>query len=176
MDEDWSYRFVDTDFGTQFVQEHFKDQSDIVDVYISLHVPVMVSDFLRYLLLAGDGGVYADSDVEMIKSLQDWVPEPYRNVTRAMIDIEKDHPAKDKPDGWAFRFVQHTLITAKAHPIMTNMARNITNKMLELSRENNTTLAELDLHDKDVVRITRPRGFKDVVFDHLSKEVGESVG
>ena len=176
VDGDWSYRFVGTEFGTQFVQEHFKDQQDIVDVFTSLRVPVMVSDFLRYLLLAGDGGVYADSDVEMIKPLQDWVPEPYRNVTRAMIGIEKDHPAKDEPDGWAFRFVQHTLITAKAHPVMMNMALNITNKMLELSHEKKTSLSKLELHDRDVVRITGPRGFKDVVFDHLSKEIGESVG
>ncbi|KAL8987378.1 MAG: hypothetical protein Q9177_003401 [Variospora cf. flavescens] len=136
----------------------------------------MASDFLRYLLLAGDGGVYADSDVEMIKPLQDWVPVPYRNVARAMIGVEKDHPAKDEPDGWSFRFVQHTLITAKAHPIMINMVRNITDKMLQLSHEKDTPLSQLELHDRDVVRITGPRGFKDVVFEHLSREVGESIG
>ena len=158
------------------MKEHFKDQQDIVDVYTSLRVPVMASDFLRYLLLAGDGGVYADSDVEMIKPLQDWVPVPYRNVTRAMIGIEKDHAAEDEPDGWAFRFVQHTLATAKAHPIMMNMAHNITNKMFELAHEKHTTISELELHDRDVVRITGPRGFKEVVFEHLSREVGESVG
>ncbi|KAL8755510.1 MAG: hypothetical protein Q9199_003591 [Rusavskia elegans] len=176
VDGDWSYRFIGTEFGAQFVKEHFKDQQDIVDVYTSLRVPVMASDFLRYLLLAGEGGVYADSDVEMIKPLQDWVPVPYRNVTRAMIGIEKDHPAKDEPDGWSFRFVQHTLITAKAHPIMINMVRNITDKMLELSHEKHTTISQLELHDRDVVRITGPRGFKDVVFEHLSREVGETIG
>ncbi|KAI4144991.1 MAG: hypothetical protein LQ341_002502, partial [Variospora aurantia] len=176
VDGNWSYRFIGTEFGTQFVKEHFRGQPDIVDVYNSLRVPVMASDFLRYLLLAGDGGVYADSDVEMIKPLQDWVPVPYRNVARAMIGVEKDHPAKDEPDGWSFRFVQHTLITAKAHPIMVNMVRNITDKMLQLSHEKDTPLSQLELHDRDVVRITGPRGFKDVVFEHLSGEMGESIG
>ena len=176
IDGDWSYRFVGTEFGVRFVKEHFKDQQDIIDVYTSLRVPVMASDFLRYLLLAGDGGVYADSDVEMIKPLQDWVPALYRNVTRAMIGIDVDHPAKDEPDGWAFRLVQHTLATAKEHPIMVNMARNITNKMLELSNERNITLKQLELHDRDVVHITGPYGFNDVVFDHLSKEMGKSIG
>ncbi|CAL8575806.1 hypothetical protein XPA_001710 [Xanthoria parietina] len=175
VDGDWSYRFIGTSSGARFVKEHFKDQPEILDVYTSLRVPVMVSDFLRYLLLAGDGGVYADSDVEMIKPLQDWVPEPYRNVTRAMIGIEKDHAAEDEPDGWSFRFVQHTLMTAKAHPIMINMVRNITDKMLELSLEKNTPMSQLELHDRDVVRITGPRGFKDVVFEHLSREVGERI-
>ncbi|KAL9020022.1 MAG: hypothetical protein Q9185_002710 [Variospora sp. 1 TL-2023] len=176
VDGNWSYRFIGTEFGTQFVKEHFRGQPDIVDVYNSLRVPVMASDFLRYLLLAGDGGVYADSDVEMIKPLQDWVPVPYRDVTRAMIGVEKDHPANDEPDGWSFRFVQHTLITAKAHPIMINMVRNITDKMLQLSHEKDTPLSQLELHDRDVVRITGPRGFKDVVFEHLSGEVGENIG
>jgi len=176
VDGDWSYRFIGTSSGARFVKEHFKDQPEILDVYTSLRVPVMVSDFLRYLLLAGDGGVYADSDVEMIKPLQDWVPEPYRNITRAMIGIEKDHAAEDEPDAWSFRFVQHTLMTAKAHPIMINMVRNITDKMLELSHEKNTPMSQLELHDRDVVRITGPRGFKDVVFEHLSREVGERIG
>ncbi|KAI4281697.1 MAG: hypothetical protein L6R35_005584 [Caloplaca aegaea] len=176
VDGNWSYRFIGTEFGTHFVKEHFRGQPDVVDVYNSLRVPVMASDFLRYLLLAGDGGVYADSDVEMIKPLQDWVPVPYRNVARAMIGVEKDHPAEDEPDGWSFRFVQHTLITAKAHPIMINMVRNITDKMLQLSHEKDTPLSQLELHDRDVVRITGPRGFKDVVFEHLSGEVGESIG
>ncbi|KAL8866041.1 MAG: hypothetical protein Q9174_006534 [Haloplaca sp. 1 TL-2023] len=176
VDGAWSYRFIGTEFGTQFVKDHFRDQQDIVDVYTSLRVPVMASDFLRYLLLAGDGGVYADSDVEMIKPLHEWVPEPYRNVTRAMVGVEKDHPTDDEPEGWSFRFVQHTLMTAKGHPIMVNMVRNITDKMLQLSYEKQVPVEELELHDRDVVRITGPRGFKDVVFEHLSAQVGWSVG
>ena len=176
VDGDWSYRFVGSEVGTKFVKDHFKEQPDVVDVYTSLRVPVMVSDFLRYLLLAGEGGVYADSDVEMIKPLQDWVPEEYRNVTRAMVGIEMDHEKKEEDDGWAFRFTQHTLVAAKGHPIMMNMVRNVTNKMLMLAEKKHTTMAELELHDRDVVRITGPRGFKNIVFDHLSQETGTNVG
>lgn len=176
VDGDWSYRFVGSEVGTKFVKDHFKDQQDVVDVYTALRVPVMVSDFLRYLLLAGEGGVYADSDVEMIKPLQDWVPEEYRNVTRAMVGIEMDHAKKDEDDDWTFRFTQHTLVAAKGHPIMMNMVRNVTNKMLALAEKKHTTMAELELHDRDVVRITGPRGFKNIVFDHLSQETGTAVG
>ncbi|KAL8793222.1 MAG: hypothetical protein Q9195_004158 [Heterodermia aff. obscurata] len=177
VDGDWSYRFIGSEVGTKFVKEHFKYQQDVVDVYTSLRVPVMVSDFLRYLLLAGEGGIYADSDVEMIKPLQDWVPEDYRNVTRAMVGIEVDHASKEaEDDGWAFRFTQHTLVAAKGHPIMTNMVRNVTDKMLALAEEKHTKMSELELHDRDVVRITGPRGFKDIVFEHLSKETDSTVG
>ena len=156
--------------------ENFRDQRDVVEVYTSLRVPVMLSDFLRYLLLAGEGGVYADSDVEMIMPLRDWVPEEYRNLTRAMIGIEMDVPKEgDDDDHRGFYFTQHTLVAVKGHPIMVNMVRNVTNKMLALAEEKHTTMSELELHDSDVVRITGPRGFKDIVFDHLSKETGQTV-
>ena len=176
VDGDWSYRFIGSEAGTRFVQKHFKKQPDVVEVYTSLRVPVMLSDFLRYLLLAGEGGVYADSDVEMIKPLQDWVPEEYRNATRAMIGLDVDHAVKDEDEGWAFRFAQHTLVAAKGHPIMMNMVRNVTNKMIALAEEKHTKMSEIELHDRDVVRITGPRGFREIVFDHLSKETGVTVG
>ncbi|MCJ1336896.1 hypothetical protein MMC09_002174 [Bachmanniomyces sp. S44760] len=176
IDGNWTYTFLGNEAGEDFVRQHFADQPDIINVYTSLNVPVMVSDFLRYLVLAGAGGVYADSDVGMIKPLQHWVPPEYRNVTRAMIGIETDTAHDKEAEGWRFRFVQHTMITAKGHPVMMSMARNITNKLLQRVHGDWTSIAKLELHDKDVVEITGPRGFKEIVFTHLSQQIGEPIG
>ncbi|MCJ1444195.1 MAG: hypothetical protein MMC23_004696 [Stictis urceolatum] len=175
VDGNWTYSFLGTEAGEAFVRKHYANQSDIIRVYTSMNVPVMKSDFLRYLILATMGGVYADSDVEMIKPLHQWVPDEFRNATRAMVGIERDMPSDIEWGHWSFRFVQHTLVMAKEHPIMVNMIRSITEKMLALERRRNTAIDNLVLHDFDVVNITGPKGFMDIVFKYLSAQAGRNV-
>jgi alpha 1,6-mannosyltransferase len=175
VDGAWKYNFVGTQAGEDFVREHFKDQPDVIEAFTSLTLPVMRSDFLRYLLLAGAGGYYADSDVQLVKPLSQWMPQEFKNKAHAVIGIEIDYGSNDSPDWRMLQFCQYTMATTKGHPIMAKMARNITDSLLE--RAKNGTVADLDqeLHDKDVMTITGPTAFKQIVFDHLSEQVGEPV-
>ncbi len=172
VDGGWTYTFLGTEAGRAFVVDHFGDQPDIIEVYNSLNLPVMLSDFLRYLVLAAKGGIYADNDVELVQPPTRWVPQRYRHDARIMVGIEMDKPVQPGSNEWKLQFVQHTLIAAPGHPIMRRMVRLIVESLLWISRERNQPISDLQLHDLDVVKITGPRAFTRVVFDHLSEQIG----
>lgn len=59
------YEIVTQHSGESFVRDRFPDRHDILEVFADLQDPILRADFIRYLLLLGDGGVYSDMDVRL---------------------------------------------------------------------------------------------------------------
>ncbi len=63
---DWDYRFYDDHACRQLVAESFPD---LLELYDGCPHGVQRADIFRYLVVARDGGVYADMDMEAIRPL-----------------------------------------------------------------------------------------------------------
>ncbi|KAL2349883.1 glycosyltransferase sugar-binding region DXD domain-containing protein-containing protein [Cryomyces antarcticus] len=59
-------------------------------MYTDLQVLILQLDFLRYMILAAEGGVYADTGTHAVKPLRSWVPKHLRKKTAAVVGIEYD--------------------------------------------------------------------------------------
>jgi alpha 1,6-mannosyltransferase len=55
--------------GDSFVSEYYTNQTDIVDLFLRLPIPIIKADLFRYLVLVKKGGIYADIDVLCLKPM-----------------------------------------------------------------------------------------------------------
>jgi len=64
---DWEYRFYDDAACHDFVQNSFPD---LLTIYNACPHPVQRADIFRYLVVAAQGGIYADMDMECYKNME----------------------------------------------------------------------------------------------------------
>ena len=77
--------------GDAYVKEHFAHRPDIMDTFLALPFPILKADFLRYLLLFNEGGIYFDLDVSCEgPPIHDWVPEQYKKDAGLVVGWEFD--------------------------------------------------------------------------------------
>lgn len=62
---------MSSDGANAFAQKHYADRPEILEAFLSLKVPVLKSDLLRYMVLESEGGVYSDLDTVAIKPVPD---------------------------------------------------------------------------------------------------------
>ncbi|GAA6060301.1 hypothetical protein JCM10212_002942 [Sporobolomyces blumeae] len=114
----------------------------IVAAWDRLATPaVLRSDFWRYLVLAVEGGVYADTDVECMKPVDDWAldvswegipPDDYEPPS-CIVGVEADvGDRKDWHKYWPrpLQFSQWTMASARGHPIMLDAVRRVVEQAL----------------------------------------------
>ncbi|WQF76920.1 Putative glycosyltransferase, DXD sugar-binding, nucleotide-diphospho-sugar transferase [Colletotrichum destructivum] len=106
--------------GYEFLKWRFSNTSDIFRTYDNLHNVGMRSDFLRYLLLEAEGGVYTETDTIALKPIDSWTPFHLRDNTRLVIGTEYDQRDgrrwEDLPHPW--QFAQWTIASAPRHPVL----------------------------------------------------------
>lgn len=56
----YNHHLVDKASAVDYVTGAYSTRPDVIEAFESLTIPVLKSDYLRYLLLASYGGVYAD--------------------------------------------------------------------------------------------------------------------
>ncbi|GAA5871113.1 hypothetical protein JCM16303_001693 [Sporobolomyces ruberrimus] len=102
---------------------------------------VLRSDFWRYLVLAVEGGVYADTDVECMKPIEEWgldmdwegtQPSDYEPPS-CIVGVEADvGDRRDWSKYWPrpLQFSQWTMASARGHPIMLDAIRRVVEQAL----------------------------------------------
>lgn len=131
----------------------------------------MQSDFLRYLILDVEGGVYTDIDTVALKAIDKWVPPDLRDKVRLIVGIEFD-----RRDGgaWAdiphwLQFCQWTIAAAPGHPIFRKMVTRILQSLNNLSVSHGLSVNELNPTSFEVMNSTGPAAWTDVVFEALQE-------
>jgi alpha 1,6-mannosyltransferase len=132
----------------------------------------MRSDFLRYLLLSVEGGVYSDTDTLAIKSVDNWIDLELRDKVRLVVGIEFD-----RLDGpwWGdipheLQFCQWTIAAAPGHPVFQKMVNRTLVALDELSvQQGGAPIPDLKLESMDVMNTTGPAAWTDAVFLQLQE-------
>lgn len=84
-----------------YVREHFHiSHPEIEDLYFQINDYMIRSDFIRYLILLTDGGVYNDLDVECLEPIDTWVPSQSKDTAGVVLGVEIDN--KYGPNGRTF--------------------------------------------------------------------------
>ncbi|EFX05282.1 initiation-specific alpha-mannosyltransferase [Grosmannia clavigera kw1407] len=146
--------------------------SDALQLYEAMPRRVLRADFLRYLLLALEGGIYTDSDTSLVRPIRDWVPESMRNATRLIVGLEADSSPPVSGTKYEVQFCQWTLASGPNHPTMWTMVHRILAHM----RDSSSGFFTPSFTDDDVLAVTGPAAWTEVIYAHLNRVAGDGAG
>ena len=171
----YSYTILDAPGAVAIVSKLSSSptRSHLLPLFHAMSRRVMRADFLRYLLLAIEGGVYSDIDTVLLKPVHEWVPEEFRNRTRLIVGLEADQSPPVEGTTYEVQFCQWTLASAPGHPAMWEMVERILERVRNRPYKHPPEGTEYS--DYEVLDITGPAGWTEIVFDHLSKAAGSPV-
>lgn len=167
---DYRAEFLTDETADAWVQKSFTSRPDIVESYLSLTVPILKADFLRYLLLYVEGGIWSDLDVSCEDTpIDDWIPAQYKGKTSLVVGWEFDV-------GWGKNILHQLnswMILAKPGlPHMLAAIDGILDSLHEVASKNGVAIANVTLPMVgDVVDFTGPRRLTRSVFQTLQQKL-----
>ncbi|KAK3951836.1 nucleotide-diphospho-sugar transferase [Pseudoneurospora amorphoporcata] len=151
------------------------NRPDIVDFYRSVNISIIKADLLRYLIMYAEGGVYADIDVEALRSIKRFVPERYWDSLAEIdmvVGIEIDQPEfKDHAilGSKCMSFCQWTFMCKPRLPVMLNLVESIMAWLDGLAAKQNVHLSELQLDFDEVISGTGPSAFTTALLKEMNR-------
>ena len=178
---DYVYTLFTDDIALNFVLRKFSHREDIVHVYKSLHQRVIAADLLRYMLMYEYGGVYSDIDTECVRPVHEWNVSEGSNLVIGLEADELDESTFDDTQVKEFDLVyrlqitQWTLMSKPGHPVMARAIDRIVERVLTTAMARNMPVSALYFSQYEVLRLSGPGMYTDVVKDHLSHTLGRNV-
>lgn len=160
--------------GDQYVEQNFGHRPDIVHAYLSLSVPILKADFLRYLLLFIEGGIWADLDVSCGDvPIREWIPETIRAKAGLVVGWEFDV-------GWGDSFIRQfeswTIMAAPGSPHLLMVIDDIMEGIRQKTGEYGVPVSGLTLEmTGDVIDFTGPRRLTRGVLKSLELVRNETI-
>lgn len=154
-----------------FVDTNFADHPVIIETYHNITNVGQKSDFLRYLLLYIEGGVYSDTDTEALRPINDWVPPDIKDKVKLIVGIEFDRrdggPWADIPH-W-LQFCQWTIAAAPRHPAFQRMFSHIVESLEELHEKDAASGDDSHPTSFEVMTSTGPAAWTEAVFAQIQE-------
>lgn len=153
----------------------FQKEKSIRKTYNSLkNDPILRADFLRYLILLAEGGVYSDIDTWPIQSIERWIPPEYINLANVVLGIEADKGQGPiwRGSPWTVQISQFTVMSKPHHPLMRQVVEDIQEGIKLFSKQHGPDWTLSHLSFDDVVSLTGPRAFTSAVYHYLADHVG----
>ena len=178
----YQYELITDDGAQKYVGHHFAKDPLIRDVFLNISDPILRADFLRYLLLLAEGGIYADLDVECRESIESWIPAPYRGKASVVLGIESDRKPVENDvklyydhREYIWGITNWTLMSKRGHPLLQHVSEVVANNLLEVAREQGRTISTMELSYKEVIDATGPRAFTEAFLTYISKATGRVI-
>lgn len=174
----YRYEVLTDDNAKEFVEWQYGSQGfnrpDLVKLYNELNLPIIKADLLRYLIIYAEGGVYADIDVECLRSIDRFIPDRYKEQEVDMIiGVEIDEPAfADHPvlGSKCKSFCQWTFAAKPRLPVMMRLIENIQEWLHDLSEAKGVSISKLELDFNEVISGTGPSAFTKAVLDQMTAQ------
>jgi hypothetical protein len=156
----YRYELLTKERAESYVELKYKHRPDLIRLYERISDPILAADFIRYLAVFADGGVYSDMDTECIVPVDDWVPEKYKNHTGMIVGLEFD--AGDEDFLWGFdtrtSMCQWTFAASPGHPVMEKVVETVAESLMEFGRVTGSEqIAATQENGGEVLFITGPR-------------------
>ncbi|KAK5737137.1 hypothetical protein LTR17_006920 [Elasticomyces elasticus] len=84
----YRYELSADETARTYVKDKYAGRTDIIQLFDNMQEPVLSADYIRYLTLVAEGGVYGDVDAECSRPAEDWIPAEHRNLTGLFVGIE----------------------------------------------------------------------------------------
>ena len=135
---------------------------------------------MRYLVLAAEGGVYADLDVVCQEPIDTWIPPAFQGKTDVVVGVENDRFPVENDANLYYDYRKYiwginnwTIMCKPGHPFMWFVAESVARNLLEMARKQYRTLGTMKLSYKEVIDSTGPRAFTDAFFAYASRVTGK---
>ena len=166
-----------TDSGADtYVHDHFAGEPFLRDVYFNLTDGILRADFLRYLLLYADGGLYADVDVECREPIDTWVPPQFKSKVGVVLGIETDRKPVENDvklyydhREYIWGITNWTFMSKRGHPFLKFVAETVANNIIEVARKQGRSIGTVEFSYKEVIDSTGPRAFTEAFLTYASK-------
>jgi alpha 1,6-mannosyltransferase len=171
---EYDFQFMTDATGDRYVQRVFRDRPDIVDTYLHLPIPILKADFLRYMLLFAEGGIWSDLDVSCEGTpIREWIPQRLKPNTSLVVGWEFD-------GGYDANILrQFTSWTIMAKPRLSHMwtvIEDIMGSISETTARHNVSVGDLNLSMiGDVVDFTGPRRLTRSIFQSLENNLNATI-
>lgn len=161
------------DNADEWVSNAFSDRPDVVQSYQNLSIPILKADFLRYLLLFHEGGMWFDLDVQCGDvPIDDWIPPNLKATTGMVVGWEFD---AGLPSDTSHQLESWTIMAQPGSPYMLQAINDITEAIHDEANEHSVPISGLKLHMlPDVVDFTGPARLTRSVFRGLEKTLGRT--
>lgn len=175
----YRYEVLTDNNDMMFVEQHFGpgglNRPDIVNMYREINTTIIKADLLRYMIMYAEGGVYADIDVEALRTVDRYVPARYNAGDIDMVigvEIDqpefRDHPILGKKSA---SFCQWTFMCKPRLPVMLQLIENIMGWLSGIAAQQNVHISEVVLDFDEVIGGTGPSAFTAAVLKEMNKLV-----
>ncbi|TVY43902.1 Initiation-specific alpha-1,6-mannosyltransferase [Lachnellula occidentalis] len=163
--------FVTDLSGDAFVAEHFATRPDIVEAFLTIRIPIIRADLLRYLILYTHGGIWNDLDVSCEAPISEWIPAQHQANASIVVGLEFD------VDIWVRQFASWTIMAKPKSPHMLTVVEDCLEALHEKSREHNVGMQDLKLNMLgDIVDFSGPRRLTRGILKSLSAVLNTTIG
>ncbi|KAH7176187.1 nucleotide-diphospho-sugar transferase [Dactylonectria macrodidyma] len=169
INPDWRYERITDANNDAYVRDHF--DTPITDIFTRLKDPILKADFLRYLILLREGGVWADIDVYPHQPVSKWIPKQYKDSVNLVIGIENDHYKQPiwPNSPYSVQLCQYTILAKPNHPAIKTVVKQVTQGLDELLASKQPGEA---ISFEDVMATTGPFAFTKVLMDYFKEMTG----
>ncbi|KAJ4394752.1 hypothetical protein N0V93_003971 [Gnomoniopsis smithogilvyi] len=170
----WKAQYMMDQNADEWVASSFSDRPDIVRSFRNLTTPILKADFLRYLLLYREGGMWFDLDVECGETpIDDWIPTAWKANTSLVVGWEFD---AGLPNDVSHQLESWTIMSRPGSPYMLQAINDITQAIHDEAGEHSVPISELKLHMlPNVIDFTGPARLTRSVFKALEQTLGTDV-
>ena len=157
-----------------YVKDRFSHRPDIQEVFFDLQDPILRADFIRYLVLLGDGGAYSDMDTESLKPIEDWVPPSYANEVNLVVGVEYDKLDGERWLDWPLdlQFCTWAVLAKPGHILMEKTVDRVIARLKALALAQETTVSGIRASYDDVLSTTGPSLFTEAIIEGLAVSTG----
>ncbi|KAK3615145.1 hypothetical protein LTR22_027546 [Elasticomyces elasticus] len=170
------YELFTDESARTYVQDKYAGRKDIIQLFDNMHEPVLRADYIRYLTLLAEGGVYSDVDTECTSPVEDWIPVEYRNLTGLFLGIEYDARNEEIRGDFDLKvqLCQWTFASRPGNSALKHVVDRITQALKDYSVGNPTMLVGQE-KVRDIMYLTGPRIFTQAILEAMGEQVGHRV-
>ncbi len=157
-----------------YVKDRFSHRPDIEETFVDLQDPILRADFIRYLVLLGDGGVYSDIDTTSLIPIEDWVPSAYVNKVNLVIGVEYDKLDGGRRGDFTLdlQFCTWAILAKPGHLLMEMTVDRVLSRLKGLAQQQETTTSGIRASYREVLNTTGPGLFTEAVIEGLAFTTG----
>ena len=168
------YEILTNYSAESYVKDRFSHRPDIESTFVDLQDPILRADFIRYLVLLGDGGVYSDIDTTSLKPIEDWVPLAYVDNANLVVGIEYDKLDGERWGDWTLdlQFCTWAILAKPGHILMEMTVDRVIARLKALAQQQETTISDIHASFMEVLDTTGPALFTEAVIEGLAYTTG----
>jgi mannosyltransferase OCH1-like enzyme len=171
VNPDWRYERITDGNIDAYVRDTFDPATS--RLFTSINDPILKADFLRYLILLHEGGLWVDIDVYPHQPISKWIPEQYHDSeVNLVVGIENDHHKQPIWPGslYSVQLCQYSVLAKPRHPAISKLVSQVTSNVEQLLKSK----APGGLFSfEDVMGTTGPFAFTKVLMDYFTENTGK---